>query len=78
MATHLYEHGGVTLHVHYSVGEDNIPTIESVRVLDGSYRPCGPDLVEFLQPMALMYTATHGEAMLSVIVGDLYSAIERH
>lgn len=75
MPHHLYEHGGVTLHVQYSVGEDSIPTIETVRVLGDSYRPCGPDLVDFLQPMVLMHSAAEGEAMLSVIAGELYEHI---
>ena len=79
MPAHIYEYAGVSLYVDYVVNvEDNIPTINSIRVLDANYAPCGPDLVDWLQRLVFMHTVTNGEAMLSVIVGELYDAANSH
>lgn len=78
MASHLYEFAGITLHVDYAMDPDDLPNIQSVRVLGADYQPCGPDLCDLLVRLVFMHSPTHGEAMMSVIVGDLYSALERH
>jgi hypothetical protein len=79
MAAHLYDYAGVTLHVDYTLDtEDGVPTINSVRVLDATYAPCGPDLVDWLQRLVFMHTPTNGEAMLSIIVGEIYDATDCH
>lgn len=76
MPAHLYEYAGVTLHVEYDVdAEDSVPTIQSVRVLDAQYQPCGPDLVDWLQRLVFMHTPEEGEAMLSVLAGELHALI---
>lgn len=79
MPAHLYEFAGITLHVEYAFNaDDGVPTINSVRVLNADYQPCGPDLIDWLQRLVFMHTPEEGEAMLSIVVGEIYSAHDRH
>lgn len=76
MPAHLHEYAGVTLHVEYDVdATDGVPILQSVRVLDAQYRPCGPDLTDWLQRLVFMHTPEEGEAMLSVLAGEIHALI---
>lgn len=77
-STYLYERDGVTLHVEYTVEPDGVLKFESIRVLGSDYQPCGPELLEFMHPLVLMYQPTVGEPLLSVIVGEIQNEHERH
>jgi hypothetical protein len=79
MPIHLYEYAGVTLSVEYVVdAADGIPTLSTARVLDASYQPCGPDLIDWLQRLVFMHTPTDGEALLSIIAGEIHSVLNSH
>lgn len=79
MPTHLYEYAGVTLSVDYTIcATDGIPTLVTARVLDSNYQPCGPDLIDWLQRLVFMHSPTDGESVLSIIAGEIHSAINCH
>jgi hypothetical protein len=70
----IYENAGTLLRVQYSMVDGTVPTIESVRVLDSRYHPCGPELLPFFTQLVLMHTAEEGEALMSVLAGEIYDA----
>lgn len=49
------------------------PDLHSVRVLDGDYRPCGPNLALLFHNLLMLDDAASDEAtrLLSIIVEDL-------
>lgn len=73
---HIFEKSGVLLSVEYVKDKLGIPTFESVRVMDSSYRPVGPDLSPFLDEIliavrAIPGTIVEGESVLSAIAEEL-------
>lgn len=74
---HIFEHQGVMLHVDYDppTKAEPSPQFRSVRVMDTSYRPTGPDLTHMLHDM-LLIVGEHGprvdaQTFLSAIAEDL-------
>ena len=55
MPTTLHEYMGVILSVDSAPTspEQPLPTLTSVRVLGADYKPCGPNLVEMLDQLAI-------------------------
>lgn len=74
MPSLVYESAGVNLRVEYSVAPDNIPVFESIRVLDGDYRPCGPELLPLLANLLYLHTPLEAESFLSVLSGEIHDA----
>jgi hypothetical protein len=52
LQTQIVEHAGVLLWVEYD--DVSPPTFNTVRVLDGEYRPVGPNLVPLLNDLVLI------------------------
>lgn len=78
MPSLLYENAGVTLRVEYSIAEYKVPVFESIRVLDGKYRPCGPELIPLLANLLYMHSPLEAEPLLSVITGEIHDAQVSH
>lgn len=57
MKHHIFEHCGVMLHVDYSNDQHGIAQFHDIRVMDGNYRPCGPDLRPLLHQALLITNA---------------------
>lgn len=70
---HVYEHPtGVILHITYDAGAK--PIIKEVRIADTSYKPIGPDLLDFLHNIHTIDTTgpvTMATPMLELIALDL-------
>lgn len=77
MKRHVHEsESGITLEVAYSdATNSNGPTLESIHVVDASYQPVGPDLVDFLTNLFMLRTGKdgepEGEQFLSIIAGEI-------
>lgn len=74
----IFEHAGVMLAVDYTPGDDGIHSFNEVRVLDGDYRPTGPNLTSLLDT-AFVLTGRQGdhfsaESFLSAIVTEIDEA----
>lgn len=78
MPSLVYENAGVTLRVEYSIAEDGVPVFESIRVLDGNYRPCGPELAPFLAKLAYLHSPLEAELFLSILSGEIHNAQVSH
>jgi len=78
MPSLVYENAGVTLRVEYSIAEDGVPVFESIRVLDGSYRPCGPELAPFLANLLYLHSSLEAEPLLSILSGEIHDAQISH
>jgi hypothetical protein len=79
MPTTLHEYMGVILSVDSAHGtkEDPLPTLTSVRVLGADYKPCGPNLVEMLDQLAIpiVFPATGDMSLtpfLSLVTKEIY------
>lgn len=75
MIRYVHDAGcGVFLQVTYHT-EDDAPTVTDIRVLDGDYRPTGPDLTEFLNRLVYISASkdgsVDGERFISTIIGEL-------
>lgn len=76
---HIFEHGGVLLDVSYTPappGDLDGPTIHSARVLDGDYKPTGPDIVGLLHGAHIIHPPgadgfSEAETFLSAIAGEI-------
>lgn len=44
MKKYIFEHCGVMLHVDYTTSPSGMPEFHNIQVMDGNYRPTGPDL----------------------------------
>jgi hypothetical protein len=75
----LHEYMGVILSVDSTQGtpEDPMPTLTSVRVLGADYKPCGPNLVEMLDQLAvpIVFPTTGNISLtpfLSLVTKEIY------
>lgn len=71
MLTKLVDHDGVLFHVQYhSPSVELGPIIESIQVLDGDYRPIGPNLVYLLDKMFMLINEGEGTKFLSLVADE--------
>jgi hypothetical protein len=73
---HIYERGGVMLHVVFSLGSDGVPLFHEARVMDASYHPIGPNLLPLLDGLHVLGDAEpegvrEAETVLSNITGEV-------
>lgn len=67
MPTCIHEQGGVLMQVSYEMGEDKIPTIHGVHLLDADYKPTGPDIRLMLDSMVQVTGPDEGAYVLSLV-----------
>lgn len=85
MHTQVIERSGVMLQVEFvpPVSADEVISFNSIRVLDGDYRPCGPNLVQLLDPLLVLSPEHEGaqpgdtgvvaERLLSTLIDEVSS-----
>lgn len=85
MHTQVVERAGVMLQVEFvpPASPEETITFYNIRVLDGDYRPCGPNLVQLLDPLLVLSSESEGaqpgdcgvvaERLLSTLIDEVNS-----
>jgi hypothetical protein len=79
MPTTLHEYLGVILSVDSApdTGPESLATLTSVRVLGADYKPCGPNLVDLLDQLAVTFAdpqtgKPYATPFLSLVTKEIY------
>lgn len=73
---HITERAGVMLHVSFDKDDEGRVCFHSIRVMDGEYRPVGPDLTPLFENTVsldppVVGEIREGEDLRSIICGEL-------
>ena len=70
----IHDHFGTLFGVDYTIEDDGIPNITSVRALDVTYTPAGPDLSRALGHMLVMTSPGVVDCFLSLVTESIHAS----